>query len=134
MKLQTEQQQTEPLTPQEFKVATLTAGGFSIKEIADKLHRSIHTVTTQRKTINRKLCVNKDTEVSRWWFCTMFGITAEQVSEKMKLAGVTAILFLFTFHLTVVFDDTMRRTRRGRRNETEYAECEYPEQIIKLTA
>ena len=126
--------QTLELTPQEFKVATLTAGGFSIKEIAEKLHRSIHTVTTQRKAINRKLGINKDTELSRWWFCKVFAISTEQVAEKMKLAGVTAILLLFTFHLSVVFDDTMRRSRRGRRTEGEYAETEFPDQIIEITA
>lgn len=124
----------EPLTPQEFKVATLTAGGFSVKEIAEQLHRSVHTVTTQRKAINQKLGVNKDTEVSRWWFCTMFSITANEVAEKMKLAGITAIMLLFAFHLTVTFDETMRRTRRGRRSEGEYMETEYPEQVIMIEA
>lgn len=123
---------TELLTAQEFKVVTLTAGGLSVKEIADKLHRSVHTVTTQRKAANRKLGVNKDTELSKWWFCTMFSITAEEVAEKMKLAGVTTILFLFAFHMTVVYDDSARRTRRGRRGESEYAETEYPEQIILI--
>lgn len=128
------QMSIDQLTPQELKVATLTAGGLSVKEIADRLHRSIHTVTTQRKAINQKLGVNKDTEVSRWWFCTMFSITANEVAEKMKLAGVTAIMFLFAFHLTVTFDDTMRRTRRGRRSEGEYVETEYPEQVIIMEA
>lgn len=128
------QMSTERLTPQELRVATLTAGGFSVKEIAERLHRSVHTVTTQRKAINQKLGVNKDTEVSRWWFCTMFSITAEEITEKMKLAGVTAIMLLFAFHLTVTFDDTMRRTRRGRRSEGEYVETEYPDQVIMIEA
>ncbi len=43
------------LTPREIEVCNLIRGGYSSKQIADKLHTSVDTVKNQRKTIRRKL-------------------------------------------------------------------------------
>lgn len=110
---------TSQLTPQELRVASLAAGGFSIKEIAERLHKSIHTITTQRRAINRKLEINKDMELSRWWFCTMFSISEEQIADKMRQAGALVLLALFSLHLSQASDQLLVRRVRGRRNETE---------------
>lgn len=40
--------------------------GLTDKEVAERLFRSYHTVRVQKKSIYRKLGVNKDTELL-WW-------------------------------------------------------------------
>ena len=46
------------LSQREKEVLVAVAAGLTNKEIADKLHLSIHTVTTHRKNISRKTGIN----------------------------------------------------------------------------
>lgn len=49
------------LTTREIEIIELLNQGFSTKEIADKLNRSIFTITTHRKNINQKLATKNKT-------------------------------------------------------------------------
>lgn len=109
------------LTGEESRVAELAAWGLSQKEIANLLNKSVNTVMNQFRSIYAKVGVNKINELSAWWFCTHFNISFDLSPVKRK-AGAIALLILFGSQL-LSFDDMMiRRTRRGRRNEIEYAQ------------
>ncbi len=60
------QSQPQQLTDAETEVLNLVAEGLSSKLIADKLHRSIHTVNTHRKNIIAKLKVTNIHEAISW--------------------------------------------------------------------
>ncbi|MFK7798524.1 MAG: response regulator [Aureispira sp.] len=55
-----------PLTKREKEVALLIATGKSVKEIAEKLHRSPSTIDTHRKNIYTKLGVHKSGELGEY--------------------------------------------------------------------
>lgn len=50
-------------------VAVLCGHGMTDKEIADRLHRSYHTVRAQRRAIYAKLGISKDVELFAWVVC-----------------------------------------------------------------
>lgn len=54
------------LTPREREVAGLIAEGFTIREIADRLSLSIHTVHTYRKRVMTKLDLTTDADITRY--------------------------------------------------------------------
>jgi DNA-binding CsgD family transcriptional regulator len=54
------------LSRAEREVALMFCRGLTDKEIADRLFRSYHTVSTRKRTIYQKLGVSKDTELL-WW-------------------------------------------------------------------
>lgn len=43
------------LSPRQAEVYALARSGLRTKDIADRLHRSYHTITVHRKVIGRKL-------------------------------------------------------------------------------
>jgi DNA-binding NarL/FixJ family response regulator len=51
------------LTPSEIDVVKLIACGYSNKEIADRKNVSIHTITTHRRNVFRKMGVNNSSEL-----------------------------------------------------------------------
>ena len=54
------------LTPREAEVLALTAGGFSMKQIAHKLHRAHGTVARHRANIMRKLGLHDRVALTRF--------------------------------------------------------------------
>lgn len=54
----------DDLSPREFTIAKMMAGGLSLKEIAEKLNRSPDTIRTHSRLIYKKLAVNKATQLS----------------------------------------------------------------------
>ncbi len=56
----------EKLTPTETEILKLIAAGKSVKEIANERNSSIHTITTHKKNIFRKLEVNTVYEATKW--------------------------------------------------------------------
>jgi len=56
----------EKLTPTEIEILKLIAAGKSVKEIANERNSSIHTITTHKKNIFRKLGVNTIYEATKW--------------------------------------------------------------------
>lgn len=55
-----------PLTPTEIEILKLIAHGLSVKEIAAKRISSVHTITTHKKNIFRKLGVNNVYEATKY--------------------------------------------------------------------
>ncbi|MCE9847577.1 response regulator [Aeromonas allosaccharophila] len=49
-----------PLTPKESEVVRLLASGMSVSEVADYLHRSIKTISTQKKSAMLRLGISSD--------------------------------------------------------------------------
>jgi DNA-binding NarL/FixJ family response regulator len=56
----------EKLTKSEVDILKLIAAGKSVKEIAYERNSSIHTITTHKKNIFRKLGVNTVYEATKW--------------------------------------------------------------------
>jgi len=59
-------QKTDNLTPREQEVLKLIAEGFTSREIADMLHRSIKTVQAHRSKLMEKLRLHDRTEIVRY--------------------------------------------------------------------
>lgn len=51
------------LSEREIEIIRLIANGYTTRQIADKLYRSFHTITTHRKNIMRKLGINSTGEL-----------------------------------------------------------------------
>ena len=54
------------LSPREIDIIKLTVAGYQAKEIAAKLHLSVHTVYTHRKNIRKKLHINSAAGLSTY--------------------------------------------------------------------
>ncbi|WP_279486721.1 response regulator transcription factor [Aeromonas veronii] len=57
------QGETHPLTPKESEVVRLLASGMSVTQVADHLHRSVKTISTQKKSAMARLGINSDSEL-----------------------------------------------------------------------
>ncbi|MFM4994137.1 LuxR C-terminal-related transcriptional regulator [Aeromonas veronii] len=49
-----------PLTPKESEVVRLLASGMSVTQVADYLHRSVKTISTQKKSAMARLGISSD--------------------------------------------------------------------------
>ena len=49
-----------PLTPKESEVVRLLASGMSVTQVADYLHRSVKTISTQKKSAMTRLGISSD--------------------------------------------------------------------------
>lgn len=56
------------LTKREFEVVRLYVSGLSINEIAEQLHRTKQTISSQKASAMRKLGINRDAELFRYAF------------------------------------------------------------------
>ncbi|MFQ1918693.1 response regulator [Aeromonas veronii] len=52
-----------PLTPKESEVVRLLASGMSVTQVADYLHRSVKTISTQKKSAMTRLGISNDSEL-----------------------------------------------------------------------
>ncbi|GAB7126227.1 response regulator transcription factor [Silvimonas sp. JCM 19000] len=59
---------TKVLSSRECEVMRMIVEGFTITEIAEKLHRSIKTISTQKRTAMHKLGVSKDADIYKFDF------------------------------------------------------------------
>ena len=55
-----EQGSNNPLTPKESEVVRLLASGMSVTQVADYLHRSVKTISTQKKSAMTRLGLSSD--------------------------------------------------------------------------
>lgn len=55
--------EADRLTPREAEIVRLFCAGGTITEIAERLHRSVQTVSTQKRSAMRKLGVNRDVDL-----------------------------------------------------------------------
>lgn len=53
-------QGNNPLTPKESEVVRLLASGMSVTQVADYLHRSVKTISTQKKSAMTRLGISSD--------------------------------------------------------------------------
>ncbi|KIQ78010.1 response regulator [Aeromonas sp. L_1B5_3] len=51
---------SNPLTPKESEVVRLLASGMSVTQVADYLHRSVKTISTQKKSAMTRLGISSD--------------------------------------------------------------------------
>ena len=70
----------ESLTPREREILTLVAEGFTLGDIAHKLHRSLKTIETHRLSLGRKLNANNRVELAR--IAIASGLVKVQPGEK----------------------------------------------------
>lgn len=55
-----------PLTPKESEVVRLLASGMSVTQVADYLHRSVKTISTQKKSAMVRLGLQSDSELFQY--------------------------------------------------------------------
>lgn len=55
-----------PLTPKESEVVRLLATGMSVTQVADYLHRSVKTISTQKKSAMTRLGLQSDSELFQY--------------------------------------------------------------------
>ena len=75
------------LSPREIEVVRLFVSGLTVKEIADRLNRSIKTISTQKSTALRKLGLVRDAELFQYAQTsglTNRAFTVEDVDEPMS--------------------------------------------------
>lgn len=84
----------------EYQVARYIAWGASQKEVAEELGISLRTVDNTVRRIKEKLHVQKNTEISAWWFCSSFGISFDLSPLKRKIGAVLLAVLLFHGELT----------------------------------
>ncbi len=107
------------LTPRENEVAEFIGFGYSIKETADALNISFETVKVIMKRIYEKVEIQKSTELSKYCYCKRFGLHLSQCEPARRfIAGCFLALFLFSIFTQPEYQ-TFRRSRSGRRCETE---------------
>jgi len=51
------------LTPKESEVVRLLACGMSVTQVSEYLHRSVKTISTQKRSAMQKLCITSDSEL-----------------------------------------------------------------------
>lgn len=116
-----------PLSRREFQVAELLAWGAAKKEIPDLLRNlyggreiSVHTVENITRRIYEKLCINKASELSAWYFCECHQVD-EQLSpiRKMKNTIYSILFLLILVPQTFDFDQDLLRPQRIRTTRVE---------------
>lgn len=110
--------QIEILTKKQRIISGFTAAGLSNKEIADKMGISVHTVVVHQRIIHERLRINKSTELTKWWFCTMFDISEDDIQNKLKSIGATMLMLLLSVNMFVMPEEFRIRTYRSRTRRT----------------
>ena len=100
------------VTKQEWLVIEAIADGRTIKEVAQKLNKSGHTVNNQIQSVYEKLNLPHNLNaLTLWYVCKKFKIA---LPEFMKNLGVTLMLFLMSFTIYQNYDDELRKPSRTR--------------------
>lgn len=69
------------LSEREIEIIRLIANGYTTRQIADKLYRSFHTITTHRKNIMKKLGINSSSELM------VYAMNSGLIQPREQLAG-----------------------------------------------
>lgn len=126
----------QDLTPRERQIAELLAWGASAKEVPDLLvskyggrEISVNTVRNIVANIFYKLHIQKVSELSAWWFCTVEGVDSSHSPIKRRIRQQLISMFLLAIMIPSItnIDQAVRpqRTRtvrvervvRGRRKD-----------------
>jgi len=108
------------LTEREQLVATYVVAGLSKKEIAEKIHRSFHTVSMTYRNIYAKLGISKETDLVREWFVRRYNLCRVELNETLKHPAIYGVAFFLTITLTQIVQDmpTLRPVRTARASRT----------------
>lgn len=97
------------LSQREKFIARLIAWGFIQKEIADNLHISVQTVSVHLRNIYRKLHIRKETDLTRWFIFTEYGI-ADNPFKK-----IVVVFFLVLTCTAILTENSLVRTFSSRK-------------------
>lgn len=103
------------LSNAEFTLANEYCKGYTDKEVADNLHKSINTTKTQKKSIYRKLGISKDTELLLYMLCDKMKVNFDlKEIRKHGLELLFCMLFLMIQITNHEIDMRRGRMTRGR--------------------
>ena len=125
--------ESSELGAREREVLTHIAWGASQKEVAAELGVSVYTVDNTVRHIKDKLHLQKNTEISAWYFCTTFGISFDLSPLKRKLGAVILAIIIFQGELFGDFQFCRYRTNVRRAERRELREREENEEYLKST-
>ena len=111
----------EKLSQREQQILETLAWGASYKEAADLLGISPHTIDTHLRNIKGKTGLQKISELSAYYFCTVFNISFDLSPLKKKIIVSGFLLLSITSEFNLTHDEFVV-ARRPRRNRTE---CRY---------
>ncbi len=111
------------LSARELYIVRLVAWGYCVKQIADMLDLSSHTVRQHLKNIHQALNAHSTSDLTRWYFFREFGVA----DNWRKLSLTILLLFLMTASLFEMSTNVrvmrsqavacrMVRARNSRRN------------------
>jgi DNA-binding CsgD family transcriptional regulator len=86
------------LSPRELNITRLLAWGYTVKEIANMLNRSIFTISSHLRNIYEQLGIHKETDLTRWYIFKEYGI-ADNPFKK-----IVCVLFL-VLSISMILDD-----------------------------
>lgn len=101
------------LSNREFQAVELTALGQSQKEAADWMELSTHTIDQLIRRAKTKLGIQKNTELSAWYFATKYHITIDYSPVKRRIVAVV-MLAITLFSMLADDFDYMRASRLGK--------------------
>ena len=105
-------QRDKRLTPQEWIVVEIVTDGRTIKEVANKLNKSVHTVNNQIQSVYEKLDLPHNLNaLTRWYVCNKYTL---ELPDYLKSMGVTLLLFLMVNTIWHNSNNEMRRPSRVR--------------------
>lgn len=107
------------LSKAEARVARGYVDGLIGKEIADRLCISYNTVIRHTQNIYEKIGRRSVNALVAWWFCENFDIDLKEAARRIGAACLLMLFCAYTFS-GGDYERTVRRVRRGRRNEYEY--------------
>lgn len=99
------------LSKQEKKIVGLNAEGLSLKEIANSLGLSPHTVNNHMRTIKLKTGLSKTVEISRLFFHKVCNVDYNLTEIKRR---VGALVFLAIISPSIIDPDIPEFNRRSR--------------------
>lgn len=104
-----------PLSKREFEVVETIALGSSTKEAAEQLFVSTDTVASHRKNAYRKLGINRETELCKWYFSRRFGFEID-LKPLFKILSAVFLLAVLGLGELAGSDDDMIRVRCSARS------------------
>lgn len=123
------------VTPRESQIWAMMVQGYTKKEIASELDRSVHTVNQLVRQLYDKLDIRKETDLVREWFVFHTFITRDELAKAIRSkAAPVALMFLIVTGVQMfvnapavrvvrpVASRTITRTpSQGRRKQDFYA-------------
>lgn len=102
------------LSKRETEMAELLAWGASKKEVATMLYVSPRTVENTARNIYEKLGVKSVAQLSAWWFCTKYHISAALNPLAKPVLALLFIMLMISNEILSDDDQVLRTTRTSR--------------------